>query len=486
MTSRYATSPTGPGEPAPSRDTATDARTLAELREPGGRPVLVKGAVILSQDPAVGDYAPGDILIRDGKIAYVGENAAEELDRQPGEAVVIDAAGTIAIPGFVDPHVHAWEGQLRGTAPTLDFGGYLGFTAFGYGPHYRPHDNYAGTLTTALVALNAGITTIVDNSHNSRTPEHSSAAVEALIDSGIRGVHASGAPVGANPITWPADVTRLRSEYFSSADQLVTLRLFDLYPSVDLWEFARREGLWISSEMGSHIDNVADVLADLDAKGLLTSDHAFNHCNALPDKTWKLIKDSGAAVNLAPRSDAAFGLGSAFPPIDQARAAGLVPGLSGDNEISYGLSMFTEMQTLLNKHRGSVFGRITDGDQNPPEQLAPSDVLRFATLGGAANAGLSGKVGSLTPGKEADIVLIRTTDVNTAPGTNAVATVTAFAHVGNVDTVLVAGQIRKWRGKLTGHDMNAVAAQALASRDYLFAASGQRADALTDMGTSPR
>ncbi len=443
--------------------------------------MLIEGAVILSQDPAVGDYAAGDILIRDGKIDQVGE----DLARRAGQAVVIDAAGTIAVPGFVDAHVHAWEGQLRGAAPALDFGGYLSFTAFGYGPHYRPHDNYAGTLAAALVALDAGITTIVDNSHNSRTPEHSSAAVEALIDSGIRGVHASGAPVGADLPTWPADVTRLRSEYFSSEDQLVTLRLFDVYPSAELWELARREGLWMSNEMGSHIGNVADVLDGLAAMGLLTSDHAFNHCNALPDKTWELIKDSGAAVNLCPRSDAAFGLGSGFPPLDQARAAGIVPGLSGDNEISYALSMFTEMQTLLTKHRGSVFGRVMAREQNPPGQLAPSDVLRFATLGGAANAGLSGKVGSLTPGKEADIALIRTTDVNTAPGTNAVATVTAFAHAGNVDTVLVAGQVRKWRGKLTGHDMNAVAAQVLASRDYLFAASGQRADPLADAGTFP-
>ena len=128
--------------------------------------------------------------------------------------------------------------------------------------------------------------------------------------------------------------------------------------------------------------------------------------------TWELIKRSGAAVNLAPRSDAAFGLGSGFPPIDQARAAGLVPGLSGDSEVSYALCMFTEIQTLLNKHRGSVFGRVMAGNRNSPDQLAPSDVLRFATLGGAANAGLSHKVGSLTPGKDADITLIRATDVD--------------------------------------------------------------------------
>ena len=99
----------------------------------------------------------------------------------------------------------------------------------------------------------------------------------------------------------------------------MTLRLFDLYPSAGLWELAHREGLWMSHEMGSHIEDVADVLAGLDAKGLLTSDHAFNHCNALPEETWALIKRSGAAVNLAPRSDAAFGVGTGFPPIDQAR-----------------------------------------------------------------------------------------------------------------------------------------------------------------------
>jgi len=122
VTSRYATSPLAPSEPSPVRDPGTDARILAELQQLRGRPVLVKGAVVLSQDLAVGDCAAGDILIRDGKITQVGE----DLSRQAGDAVVIDAAGTIAVPGFIDAHVHAWEGQLRGAAPVLDFGGYLG------------------------------------------------------------------------------------------------------------------------------------------------------------------------------------------------------------------------------------------------------------------------------------------------------------------------------------------------------------------------
>jgi 5-methylthioadenosine/S-adenosylhomocysteine deaminase len=100
VTSRYAAaSPTGPAEPPPNRDTGADARTLAELRQLGDRPVLIKGATILTQDLAVGDCAAGDILIRDGKIAQVGEN----LTSQAGEAVVIDAAGTIAVPASPSP-----------------------------------------------------------------------------------------------------------------------------------------------------------------------------------------------------------------------------------------------------------------------------------------------------------------------------------------------------------------------------------------------
>lgn len=304
------------------------------------------------------------------------------------------------------------------------------------------------------------------------------------MDSGIRAVHASGAPVGTELQHWPADLRRLRNEYFSTDDQLVTLRLFDLSPTADLWEFARSEDLWMSHEMGTHIDNVGDVLTDLAAKGLLTEKHAYNHCYDLPDGAWKLIRDSGAQVNVSPRSDAAFGLGSSFPPIDTIRRLGIRPGLSGDNEISYGLSMFTEIQTLLNGHRGRTFARTAAGEEDVPGFLTPAEVLSYATMGGAANAGLADAVGSLTVGKAADIILIRTTDVNTAPLSNAVATATAFAHAGNVDTVLVGGRIRKFRGDLVGHDLAQVRGLVEASRDHLMAARGLTPDTLAVQGTT--
>ncbi|WP_256105435.1 amidohydrolase family protein [Streptomyces sp. ODS05-4] len=469
--SRYAVADDYDGAPAPSPgpDPRRDAETLAALLAAGDdRPVVVTGGTLLTQDRQLGDIDDGDVLIRNGRISDVGRGLARRMP----DAVTVDARGAIVLPGFVDSHVHAWEGQLRGAEPVLDFPGYLGFTAFGHGPRYRPHDNYVGTLATAMVALDAGVTTLVDNSHNSRTPDHSNAAVEALMDAGIRGVHAAGLPFGTELPHWPADVERLRSEYFASDDQLVTLRLFDVFPTPELWRLARDLDLWMSHEMGAHIDRVEDVLTTLREEGLLTGKHAYNHCFGLSRESWRLIAGSGGAVNVCPRSDAAFGLGPSFPPVDAIRELGLRPGLSGDNEISYGLSPFADMQALLGGHRGRTFQRMAEsGPDGAPAHLSPADVLEWATLGGAANAGLEDTVGSLTPGKAADLVLVRTTDVNTAPLTDPVATVTAFAHAGNVDTVLVAGQVRKFRGELVGHDVRRVRGLVEASRDHLFAAA---------------
>jgi cytosine/adenosine deaminase-related metal-dependent hydrolase len=309
--------------------------------------ILIQGGCVLTQDAAIGDLETGDVLIRGREIVEVGPSIAQGPD-----TMVIDATDAIVIPGFVDAHVHAWEGQLRGTAPVLDFPEYLTYTRGGYAPHYRPHDNYVGTLATALVALDAGITTMIDNSYNNPTPEHADAAVEALLDSGIRAVHAYGSPTeGPADPHWPTDALRLRDRYFSSDDQLLTLRLYSMHLSAELWEFARGEDLWLSTEMGDHIPEVDATLRKLHGAGLLTAQHTFNHCIQLSKESWQLIGDAGVTVNMCPRSDAAFGLGSAFPEIDAALAVGIRPGLSGDNELSYGLSMFTEMQTLLSGHR---------------------------------------------------------------------------------------------------------------------------------------
>ena len=173
------------GGQQPPRDGGTLEPGSRQSTAPNQR-LLLKGGTIISLDPAVGDFVKGDLLIEGKKIV----NIAAEIRAQ---AQVIDATNTIVIPGFVDAHRHSWEGQLRRIIPDGAIGAYMATTHQGFARYYRPQDHYAGNLITALGCIDAGITCVIDNSHNSRSAAHSDAAVQALIDSGIRGVHASGA-----------------------------------------------------------------------------------------------------------------------------------------------------------------------------------------------------------------------------------------------------------------------------------------------------
>ncbi len=432
------------------------------IRPTSAGSLLLRGGAVVSVDPQLGILERGDILVQGDTIIAV---ASDLTHLASPDTEIIDATGTIAIPGFVDSHVHAWEGQLRGLAPTADFGSYLGLTAFGYGPKYRPHDVYAGTWATAVAALDAGITTIIDNSHNALTPDHSRAAVKALSDVGIRGVHAVGSPFGTELDHVPVTAVDLRDRF---GGRLIDVRLFDTHPTTELWSFAKDAELWVSSEIGPHTPGLQERFEALYAAGLLTEQHALNHCYDLTDRVWELIAGSGASVNLCPRSDAAFGLGTAVPPVAAALANAAAIGLSNDNEVSYGINMFAEMQTLLLRDRAEQFRRAASGGEARPDPLQPSQILEFATLGGASNAGLSRKIGSLTPGKQADIVLIHANGMAALSAAEPVATVTTMAHPGMVDTVIVAGQVRKCGGHLLGIDDDQARAVVTQSRDYLM------------------
>ena len=201
---------------AAQRPPATDdAGTLERVwrQAPATRqPILLRGGTIVSMDPKVGDFARGDVLIDGKKIVSVG---GSDQTKAPPQAQVIDATNTIIIPGFVDAHRHSWEGQLRRIIPDGAIAEYMATTHNGFARYYRPHDIYVGNLITALGCIDAGITCVIDNSHNSRSAAHSDAAVQALIDSGIRGVHASGAPqTGEWDRQWPQDLERLQKRFF--------------------------------------------------------------------------------------------------------------------------------------------------------------------------------------------------------------------------------------------------------------------------------
>jgi cytosine/adenosine deaminase-related metal-dependent hydrolase len=446
---------------------ATDAGLTPVNLDPNRR-ILLKNGTIISMDASVGDFAQGDILIEGKKIAAVGAN----LKISGPAPRVIDASNAILIPGFVDCHRHSWEGVLRRIIPNGDITKYMATTHQGFAPYYRPRDIYIGNLTTALGCMDAGITCIIDNSHNSRSAAHSDAAVQALFDSGIRAVHASGAPqTGAWDQQWPQDLARLQKRFFSFDDQLVTLRMFS---GLDRGNYAtaRKLGLRITTEFQGAAAGA--MLEEFWNEKLLGPDITYNHCGGLTDLAWRRIRESGGTVDVCPRSDPQYALGDGIPAFQKALDHGIRPGLSVDNEVSYGTDMFTEMRVAFNIQRAFATNRRVNGDADPPKLVNVGELLECATVNGAACAGLTAKCGTLSPGKEADIVMIRTDDINLYPSNNAVGTVVAAADIKNVDTVIIGGVIRKSGGKLVGVNLSKLRAQIDESRNYLFQKAGYK------------
>ena len=438
-----------------------------------GQRLLLKGGTIISMDPRIGDLALGDVLIEGAKISAV----APHVDA-PG-AQVIDAANMIIIPGLVDCHRHSWEGQLRRinpNAPTL--ADYSNATHLSFATHYRPQDMYVGGMITALGCIDAGITCVIDNSHNARSAAHSDAAVEALIDSGMRAVHASGAPqAGSWDHQWPQDLARLQKKYFPGDDQLVTLRMFS-GPDRGNWEFARRLGLRITTEFQG--PQQAALLDPLWRDKLVGPDNTFNHCGALPERTWQVLRESAANIDVCPRSDAQYALGEGVSAYQHALDHGMKPGFSVDNETSYSSDMFAEMRTAFFIQRAMLQNRRFAGEQNLPKPVNVRDVLQCATVNGAVCAGMAGKIGTVSPGAEADIVMIRADDINLYPSNNALGTVVQAADRSNVDTVIIGGRIRKRGGRIVGLDMAKLKRSVEESRRYLFAAVNYRENPFAD------
>ncbi|WP_174872087.1 amidohydrolase family protein [Pectobacterium polaris] len=433
---------------------------------------LIRGATILSMDDSVGNIERGDILISGSTITAVGQN----LNGQ--DAHVIDATNMIVMPGMVDSHRHSWEGQLRRINPNATcLDDYSNATHFSFAKFYRPTDIYVGNLLTALGAIDAGITTVIDNSHNSRTAAHSDAAVEALLDSGIRAIHASGAPVSGewDRAHWPGNWQRLQEKYFkNNPEGLVTLGVMaQLEP--ELWAEARRLGLPIVTEFfGSEM---ASELESLHQQGLLGPDNIFNHCTSLPDEGWNILREAGIRVNVCPRSDAHYGIEDGMYAIDAAHRHGINPGLSVDNETSYSTDMFMEMRVAFYLQRVMGMHQLHCCDPAHSLKSLPAvQLLKAATVDGAACAGLQDKVGSLTPGKQADLILINASDINLYPSGNAFGTVVHATERSNIDTVMIGGRIVKQNGKVLGVDSTRLHAAIDESREHLFAAAGYEPD----------
>jgi 5-methylthioadenosine/S-adenosylhomocysteine deaminase len=448
------------------------------------RRTLIRNGTVLTMDDDLGDLTVGDVLIRGSVIEAVGTDLGEP------DAEIIDATDKIVLPGLIDTHRHTWQAPLRGIAADWTLGQYMTGLHLGLSGLFGPEDTYAGNLLGAVEALNSGITTLLDWSHNVNTPEHSDAAVAALCDSGIRAVFAHGG--GANMYQVPSvvphdqDVRRVRERYFSSDDQLVTMAMALRGPqfatldiTADDLALARELGLAVTMHAGDGEWGRSRPIARMAERGLLGSDITYVHCNTLGDDELRMIADSGGSASIAP--DIEMQMGHGWPATGRLMAVGIRPSLSIDTCVSNGGHLFGTMRVTVATQR-ALDNQEPGASDRPAVSLSSRDVLSFATIDGAKACHLDHKVGSLTPGKQADVIVLAGDSLCLSPVNNPVGQVVYAAHPGLVETILVAGQVVKAGGRMcTGIDEQA-RRLAVTTRDNLMERA-LRTENLTDART---
>ncbi|MEX2651564.1 MAG: amidohydrolase family protein, partial [Acidimicrobiia bacterium] len=429
---------------------------------------LIKGGTVLSLDPKVGDFTTGDVLIEGDEIVAVGLALAN------GDVELIDATGMIVMPGFVDSHRHIWEGVLRNIGTDVPLEGrtsYISFVLHKLAPAFRPEDAYAGNLVSALGAIDAGITTLLDWSHIQASPAHTDAVVQALEDSGLRAVFAYGFPWwGKWEERQPSWFVRAATEHFSTKDQMLTLALAapgpeftDFEVSRDHWKLARETGARITTHVGVGSYGQDSKVQEMGEAGLLGPDTTYIHCTTLNDTEIQMIVDTGGTVSLASAVEMMMGHG--MPPIQKFLDRGLRPSLSVDVETNVPGDMFNQMRSVISLQRSHA----TATNKSP---VTTREVLEYATMEGARANGLDSKVGTLTPGKKADLIMLRTDRLNVTPLNDPATAVVAGMDTSNVDTVLIGGRVMKRNGVLLHVDWPAVRRMVLESRDYVVEKSG--------------
>ena len=426
--------------------------------------ILIRGGRVVTVDPALGDFEDCDILVIGDRIAEVRPNIAVQADE------VIDARDKIVIPGLVNAHLHTWQTGLRSIGSGWTGPDYHRIMHGNLGTRFLPDDNYVGTLLGALEQLSGGVTTIFDWCHDIVSIDYADRSIDALEEAGIRAVfgHGSAKPnvgPGERPFTHiphPRErVEMLRNGRLSSDDHLITLAVAILGPQFSIPEVveqdfrmvrdlgllssshaARRPGDWVSPE-GYHIP---------ERLGLLDQRHNVVHANYIEDEELKLIVDCGASVTVTANIE--LHVHPMDPVSGRLLALGAMPSLGIDSVPLANSDFFNEMRLAMLYQR-ALDQRVAYRNGKPPLDrlpVPPKQVIEWATIGGARALCMEDRIGSLTPGKQADIVLIDGLALNMFPVHEPTFSIVQQANAANVDTVLVGGIVRKRGGKLVYAD----------------------------------
>lgn len=444
--------------------------------------IAILGGTVLMGSPLTGSFQRADLLVEDGRIAHIGELPAVV------DAAAVDATGMLVLPGFVDTHAHLWEASMRGITAEWDLLDFAYGIRFHHAALHQPDDVYAGAHAGALASIDSGTTTVLDHAHILNSPEHADEALTAVTDAGIRAVWAYS--LNEVPLPTPVftaagqrwdDLRRIRRTH---TDGLVMLGVapnevgsvpwgtlvaeYKLARELDLPLTAHLDGTWGPAR--------APEVEWLHRAGVLGSRQVFSHANTASDTELRLLADHGAAVTSTPDTELRMGLG--FPILPRAAAHGVTTGLGSDIQANNSADLFSAMRLARQAGNGYLQQTLLDttgtgGLDGVP--ISCRQILHTATLGGAQALGLDDLIGSLEPGKQADIVLLRADTVRHRPIVDPFATVVLHTHPGDVDTVLVAGRPVKRGGVLAGADRAAQQVEAAFARlsERMHAAHGR-------------
>ena len=439
--------------------------------------IAITNGYVLSMDAAIGDIEHGSVLIEEARIVAV------ERDLGSVDAEVVDAAGGVIMPGFVDTHRHTWQTALRGICADWTLMDYFLGIRSTLSPRYAAEDVYVGNYVGALEALDAGVTTILDFSHCNNTPEHADNAIQGLADAGIRATFAYGyfAPPQAEPYFSThemrlEDSHRVHRELAARPGDLLTMGISLTEPGLIPFQDTQREvetARELGVVMATHTACIWGLPSGLDQFahcGLLGPDIVHVHCNACTEREWQLLQRSDGKISVTPETEMQMGMG--HPPIRKAIDAGLVLSLSCDVMSSNSGDMFAQMRLGLQD------ARALDNDghhlrRTDPTELSYTtrDAITWATVNGARALGMDDQIGSLTPGKQADLIVVGPGNdrLNMLGVANPVGAIVQQANASNVQTVLVAGSPVKRGGRLLDVDFSRVARMLDESREGVLA-----------------
>jgi 5-methylthioadenosine/S-adenosylhomocysteine deaminase len=432
---------------------------------------LIKGGAVITVDPKLGTLPKADIIVRDGTIAEVGS------DLSASNAETIDATDMIVMPGFVDSHYHMWSTLGRNFLSDNGFEYYQAKWATSL--VYDADDFYNSVMLGLAELANGGVTTVHNWSHNNRSPQHLDAELNAHRDSLLRARYSFGhidrlAPDVVNKFE---DLERVQQEWFSDSSRLNGL----VHLGVNLRGMLQSDARVFHQEMqlmlrrrlpvaihASQAQPNSDDATDYERRGYLGPNFLFCHYIAATDSDREAMARTKTPLSFSTHSE--FRLGEHGDPrraLLKARAAGVSITLSSDATSIAPPNMFENMRFTWNM---GIPWKGTDTESFPP--IGFCETIEMATINGARALGLGDITGSLAPGKRADLVLIRTNDLNIAPLANIETTVVQSASPENVDTVMVDGRFVKRRGRLLGFDVPGIVARAKLSALRIRKAAG--------------